>query len=261
VSGDVWDPGQYERFAAERRQPFVDLLALVEPVPRGRVVDLGCGTGELTAELHRHTGARETLGIDSSSAMLEQAASRVGDGLRFERSDISAFPATNGRWDVIFANASLHWLPDHPALLARLANVLAPGGQVAVQVPANDDHPSHTLARELGAEMGVEPAARAGAVLTPEAYAELLHELGFDAQHVRLQVYGHVLDTSTDVVEWTSGTLLTEYRRALDAVAYERFVAEYRRRLQKALGDRRPYFYAFRRILLWARAPSGSEPR
>ena len=49
ASTDTWDPDTYHRFQAERRQPFDDLLALVEPVPSGRVVDLGCGTGELTA--------------------------------------------------------------------------------------------------------------------------------------------------------------------------------------------------------------------
>ena len=71
---DAWDPGQYERFAAERAAPFHDLLSLVRPVPGGRVVDLGCGGGELTAQLHRRLEAGETLGLDSSPAMLERAA-------------------------------------------------------------------------------------------------------------------------------------------------------------------------------------------
>lgn len=65
---DAWDPVQYERFAAERRAPFDDLLGFVAPCPGGRALDLGCGTGELTRELHRHLGARETLGVDRSPA-------------------------------------------------------------------------------------------------------------------------------------------------------------------------------------------------
>ena len=67
-----WDPDQYERFKAERTRPFWDLLALVQPVPGGRVVDLGCGTGELTKELHRVLDASEPVGVDNSSAMLER---------------------------------------------------------------------------------------------------------------------------------------------------------------------------------------------
>ena len=68
-----WDPAQYERFRDERSQPFFDLLALVRPADAMRVVDLGCGTGELTREMHRRLGATETLGVDSSEAMLSKS--------------------------------------------------------------------------------------------------------------------------------------------------------------------------------------------
>src|SRR5438128_1653578 len=83
-----WNPGQYERFAAERSQPFFDLLALIEGQGHERVADLGCGTGALTLELHRHLQAATTVGIDSSPAMLEQAREVWADGLRFELGDI-----------------------------------------------------------------------------------------------------------------------------------------------------------------------------
>src|SRR5919201_301947 len=74
---DAWDPDRYRRFAGERSAPFWDLLDLVRPVPGGRVVDLGCGSGELTAELHRALAAAETLGLDSSAAMLARARPRL----------------------------------------------------------------------------------------------------------------------------------------------------------------------------------------
>jgi len=86
---DAWDPGQYDRFAAERRQPFVDLLALCRPVPGGTIVDLGCGPGGLTVELHRALGAAHTTGIDLSAAMLAEARERweeeYGDPARLLR--------------------------------------------------------------------------------------------------------------------------------------------------------------------------------
>lgn len=254
---DTWDPDQYRRFATERRRPFDDLLGLVRPVPGGRVVDLGCGTGELTAELHRRLGAAATVGIDSSAAMLEQAASQTGAGLRFELGELASWKPVEPV-DVVFANASLQWVPDHPALLASLVAGLAPSGQIAFQVPANHDHPAHTVAAELGAELGLTPVGPAASVLAPERYATVLYELGLGVQHVRLQVYGFELPAAGDVVEWTKGTLLTGYRAQLDADAYDRFEADYRQRLNDRLGDQRPYFYAFKRILAWAR--QGTPP-
>jgi trans-aconitate methyltransferase len=91
-------------------------------------------------------------------------------------------------------------------------------------------------------------------VLAPERYAEVLDELGFREQHVRLQVFGHHLEATDGVVEWTKGTAQLRAHRAMDEDTYEhRFLPEYRRRLVATLGDRRPYFYAFKRILFVAR--------
>ena len=257
---DAWDPGQYERFAAERRRPFVDLLAMCRPVPGGSIVDLGCGPGDLTVELHRALGAARTCGIELSPAMLEQARQRHGDveGVTFEEGDLSTW--SGPPVDLVAASASLHWAPDHPALLGRLRRGIVAGGQLAFQVPANFSHVSHTLARVVAAEEpfatalgGDLPTDRGDEVLAPEAYAQILYELGASEQIARLEVYGHRLDSSAEVVEWVKGTLLTPYRRRLDEAMYARFVDRYRERLLDELGDVRPYFYPFRRILCWAR--------
>jgi trans-aconitate 2-methyltransferase len=74
-----------------------------------------------------------------------------------------------------------------------------------------------------------------------------------------MQVYGHELASSADVVEWVRGTLLTDYESRMPAELYERFVERYRERLLEAIGDRRPYFYAFKRMLLWARTPGSAQ--
>ena len=242
-----WDVDQYERFKEERAQPFRDLVALIDPRPNMRIVDLGCGTGELTRFLHEHLSAAETLGIDSSPSMLSKATPSAN--LHFQLGDIGSFTADKP-FDLIFSNAALHWLPDHEALFTRLVSLLAPNGQLAVQMPANHDHPSHRIAAELATSFGIEP--RRVNVLPPENYAALLHRLGFTRQHVRLQVYGHVLPSTADVVEWTKGSTLTPYREALSADRYNEFLAEYTTRLVNTLGDERPYFYTFKRVLLRA---------
>ncbi len=256
---DTWDPETYARFADQRARPFFDLLDLVAPIPDGRGVDLGCGTGELTAELHRRTGAAETLGIDSSEAMLAKAAPHTGGGLQFERGDIAAFAPTQP-YDLVFSNAAFHWVPDHPALLARLTKVLKSGGQLAFQVPDNFDHPSHRAAEEVAS---VEPFASAlgGSVhprnvLAPEAYAAILDRLGYSEQIVRLQVYGHRLDSREDVVAWVEGSLLSEYRRRLSSALYTLFLQCYRDRLFAMLPDERPLFFTYRRILVRAHRPA-----
>jgi trans-aconitate 2-methyltransferase len=244
-----WDPTQYERFKDERALPFHDLVALIERRPRMRVVDLGCGTGELTRALHENLAAEETIGIDSSETMLLKSNSFDSEVLHFQRGKIEGFVADRP-FDLVFSNAALHWIGDHVRLFTRLAALLAPHGQIAVQMPANHDHPSHRIAAELAASFGIEP--RTVNVLLPERYASLLHHIGFARQHVRLQVYGHVLPSTRDVVEWTKGSTLTPYREALADERYEEFLAQYTERLVKQLGEHRPYFYTFKRVLLWA---------
>jgi trans-aconitate 2-methyltransferase len=216
---------------------------------------LGCGTGELTRVLHQTLQASDTLGLDSSAAMLAKSEGLAGGGLHFERRDISEF-AGQDAYDLIFSNAALHWLQDHESLLEKLTRALKPSGQIAVQVPANDDHPTHIVAAQLARRSPFNEAMqgyeRHWPVLKPEAYAALLHRLGYTKQHVRLQVYGHLLDARDGVIEWVKGTLLTDYEKRMPAELFARFMREYRELLFKQLDDARPYFYPFKRILFWA---------
>jgi trans-aconitate 2-methyltransferase len=252
---DPWNPDQYAKFLHERERPFHDLLALVKPRERMRVVDLGCGTGRLTKLLHERLNARETVGLDRSARMLESA--RGGEpvpGLRFEVADIEAFSDDIG-YDLILSNAALHWIDDHDALFGRLTAGLRAGGQLAVQLPAMHDDASHMVAAELIRISPFKSASggwqRSQPVLAPDAYARLLFDLGFADPVVRLIVYPHVLASADDVVEWMKGTLLAEYSRHLAPDVFERFVGEYRRRLVARTGDARPFFFPFKRILMW----------
>jgi trans-aconitate 2-methyltransferase len=89
-------------------------------------------------------------------------------------------------------------------------------------------------------------------VLCVERYSELLHRLGYARQHVRMQVYGHLLPSSADVVEWVRGALLTHYEALLSPDRFADFLDVYRARLAEVLGERAPYFYTYKRVLLWA---------
>lgn len=251
-----WNPAQYERFSNERTRPFLDLLAMVAPVPGGRVVDLGCGTGELTRMLHEHTGAAETVGVDSSETMLAKSTQFAGAGLRFEQGTLETYRA-GAPFDVVFSNAAYQWVPGHVALIPGLTALVAPGGQFAFQVPANDDHASHVVAREVAAEEPYRSALggyeRTWPVMPPEWYAETLDALGFAAVNVRMQVYGHHLESTAAVVEWVKGTYLTYYARRMPAELYESYLVRYREALLSRLGERSPFFYTYKRILVHAR--------
>jgi trans-aconitate 2-methyltransferase len=257
---DHWNPAQYERFRAERSQPFFDLLAMVRARPGMVVADLGCGTGELTRQLHDRLAAAHTLAIDSSAKMLAQSEPFAGNGLSFRRQEIEDF--ANGaeddseRFDVIFSNAAIQWVDDHPGLLAKLARRLNIGGQLAIQMPANDDHVTHeaarTVARSAEFRDVISGWERQRRVAPPQDYATLLFRLGFAEQHVRVQVYPHVLASREEVIEWVRGTLLTDYQRRVPSEIWDKFLDAYRAELFRHVPDERPFFYPFKRVLMWA---------
>ena len=116
---------------------------------RLKVVDLGCGTGELTRRLADSLPESEVLGLDSSPQMLAKADSVKRAGLTFELGDQATL---SGSWDLIFSNAALQWSENHRQLIGHLYGRLAPGGQIAVQVPSNHTHISHRLIIETAQE-------------------------------------------------------------------------------------------------------------
>ncbi len=258
-----WNPEQYRRFATERAQPFHDLLALIEPGSIERAVDLGCGPGELTALAAQQFDVGEMIGIDNSQAMLDRAVEHTSDSVSFRHGDIGAWKSP-ADFDLVLAAASLQWVPDHIDVMTRWAAALRPGGQIAIQVPANAAMPAHVVARRIAEREPyrslfgpsgppIDPVE--AYVLEPEEYAQALYDLGFERQHVRLQVYPHVLPSSRDVVEWVRGTTLTRFEKCLHPAEFEPFVAAYETELLEVLGDHRPHFFPFRRILMWARLP------
>jgi trans-aconitate 2-methyltransferase len=217
-----------------------------------KVVDLGCGTGELTRRLADALPGSDVLGIDRSSAMLANATQYARERLRFAEGDIAGL---EGQYDLIFSNAALQWLDNHEHLFPWLWSHLRPGGQLAAQLPANHDHPSHRLALELATS---EPfrqffpeGGRDSPVLPPEAYAQMLFDLGGTEITAMLKVYSHVLEDADAILEWVKGTLLTFYLERLPKPYRAQFVERYHHELRRRFRQK-PVFYGFKRILLSA---------
>jgi trans-aconitate 2-methyltransferase len=251
---DPWSPNQYNKFEKQRDIPFYDLLKLVIPNEGMSIVDLGCGTGKLTKVLHDKLLAKKTLGIDSSSEMLRESVQCSAPKLDFALMDMREYKPDE-KVDLIFSNAAMQWVPDHFTLITRLSEFLAKNGQLAIQIPANNESPTHVIASELGRQspykehlngLGAHPF-----VLPIEEYSKLLYDLGFKEQIVRMQVYPHVLESVESVIEWVKGSLMTYYRSQLPKELYDSFLSQYSERVHQFFGEKKPLFYPFKRILIW----------
>jgi trans-aconitate 2-methyltransferase len=251
----TWDPDRYLTYADERGRPFVELISRIDAASPRRVVDLGCGPGNLTALLAARWPGATVTGLDSSAEMIE-AARRDVPGIAFEVADLRAWQPPDPV-DVLVSNATLQWVPGHLDLLPSLAGAVAPGGWFAFQVPGNFDEPSHTIRRDLA----VEPAfaAHTAGVAVPDShdpadYYDALAGLGctVDAWET---TYLHVLSGPDPVFTWVSGTGARPTLQALPAYLRPRFEAEFKARLAAAYPARADgtVLLPFRRVFVVAR--------
>jgi len=250
-----WNPDRYHQFQTQRSAPFYDLLKLLDVRKNLRVVDLGCGTGNLTRELANMLPDSDVVGIDSSPQMLARANEVVRDGLHFEQADQTEL---QGQWDLIFTNAALQWSEDHKELIPYLFDKLAPNGQLLVQVPSNHGGPSHRIIKDVAGREPFHTAldgwTRRSPVLSLEEYASLLFHC--DAKEIAVfeKIYPHVLEDSEAVLEWISGTALVPYFERLGQLK-DQFIETLRSELNAVMPGS-PVFYPFRRTLFSGRKGS-----
>jgi trans-aconitate 2-methyltransferase len=251
----MWDAQQYLRFGGERARPFFDLIAQIGATGPGYVADLGCGPGNLTQVLARRWPDAEVVGVDNSAEMITAATADAGPGtggrLAFVLDDVRDWrPARSP--DVLVCNAVLQWVPDHHGLLLRWADLLAPGGWLAFQLPGNFDQPHHVIIRELAGSArwrdllaGAELNRQAG---DPEEYAELLARPGYDVDAWETS-YVHILPGENPVADWVKGTALRPVLAALDAEQAAAFLREYAELVRQAYKPR-PFgtLFPFRRV-------------
>ncbi|HEY2620226.1 MAG TPA: methyltransferase domain-containing protein [Acetobacteraceae bacterium] len=211
-SAAVWDPTQYLRFAGERLRPALDLLAQVPLDAPARVVDLGCGAGNVTAILKQRFTEADVVGMDSSAAMLEQARATVPD-CRFEQADFFRWQPPDAP-DLIYSNAALQWVDRHPTLFPRLLSCLAPGGVLAIQMPAMHDTPLRRMPLEIA---GSEPwtqwlsgVVSAPDILSPTEYWDLLRPHAASLEMWQT-TYMHALSGENAVMQWASGSSLRPF--------------------------------------------------
>ena len=262
----MWDPAKYLDYSDLRARPFHDLIARIPATSARRVVDLGCGPGNLTADLPKRWPGAVLEASDSSPEMVAAARARGVDAQVLDVRDWTPRPDT----DVVVSNAVLQWVPGHQDLLRRWAGQLPAGAFLAVQVPGNFGAPSHRVTRGLAGSP--EWSSRLGTLVlreevdllevdladvTPHAYAELLADEGcaVDAWET---TYLQRLSGERAVLEWITGTALRPVRAALDDVEWAAFRDQLAPLLDAAYPPRPDgtTWFEFRRIFVVAQTPS-----
>ncbi len=223
----MWDPAKYLAFGDHRARPFHDLVGRIAAEKPRRVVDLGCGPGNLTVTLGRRWPEAALEASDSSPEMVAAARERGIDAEVVDVNDWKPQPDT----DVLVTNAVLQWVPGHAALLSRWARELPDGAWLAMQVPGNFSSASHTTIRAVAgrprwqrelAELALrEPLA----VLEPAGYADVLVAAGCEVDAWET-TYLQRLSGPDPVLEWVTGTALRPIRAALDEDNWQEFRAE-----------------------------------
>lgn len=253
-----WDPEVYERYKAYRDRPALDLLLRLPAglAPR-EIWDLGCGTGEHAALLaRRHPGAR-VHGLDSSSAMLDEARARDA-AIDWRLGDIAAFDLRPV--DLIFTNAALQWLPDHAALFPRLAGLLAPAGVFACQIPIAYESRHHAVLREVAEAGPWAPLTREARVIQPTpSMADYHRWLSGPCDDIDIwsATYLHALTGPDPVIDWMGGTALRPYLDVLtDQALRQAFLDELKARMTAAFppGPDGTTLFPFARLFMVARA-------
>ncbi|MSP02868.1 MAG: methyltransferase domain-containing protein [Acetobacteraceae bacterium] len=256
ITSSTWDPAQYLKFSNERLRPALDLLSQIPLETAKNVVDLGCGTGSMTTILKQRFASAAVLGVDGAETMLAKARAAAPE-CRFEQGDFATWtPAAPP--DLIFSNAALHWITNHETVFPRLLSLLAPGGILAVQMPAMHDAPLRALQNEIAQTdpwpslLGETGYARG--LLPVETYYDVIRPR-VTSLDLWETTYLHVLTGPDAVTEWAAGSSLRPFLDKLPADRAAEFRAAYSAALRPHY-PRRPdgtTLLPFKRLFLVAR--------
>ncbi|MBI2683768.1 MAG: trans-aconitate 2-methyltransferase [Acidobacteriales bacterium] len=220
----TWDANLYLKFSDERARPCADLIARIALENPTHIVDLGCGPGNSTEQLHQRWPRAEVLGLDSSAEMLCEARKNHPDW-KWEQADLAAWkPART--YDLIFSNATLHWVKDHARILPQLFAHVAPGGALAVQMPQHNTSPAHRAMVDVSREPEWAPALdQARQTITIENagfYYDVLSPL---ASRLDLweTTYHPEMENAEAVLTWMRGSGMRPYLEAFSAEQQKRF--------------------------------------
>lgn len=212
----MWNPEQYSKFEKERTLPSYDLSNAIVHNNVKNIIDIGCGIGNSTAVLKEKFPNAEVTGADNSDSMLLSARKNHPD-INFVKIDVSDLSKVNERYDVVFSNACIQWVPDHKNLLRNMMGLLNGGGVLAVQIPLQYKHPMHRIIQETAKSekwFGKLNDIRPFYILTESEYFDILSRLS-DNFRIWETVYFHTMPSHQAIIEWYKGTGLRPFLEQL----------------------------------------------
>lgn len=142
---------QYSKFERERTIPALDLVNAIEVSGVQSILDEGCGPGNSTAVLKKRFPDAHIIGVDNSDDMLASAQKKHPD-LAFRKVDVpNELDEIGQKFDIVFSNACLQWIPNHTELLRKLMSLVNDGGVLAVQMPSQEKLPLRKLVQDVAA--------------------------------------------------------------------------------------------------------------
>ena len=232
VTDQQWDPAEYDRTARFVSDLGAPVLALLDPQPGERILDLGCGDGALTEVLVQR-GA-EVVGVDASPAMVDGARAR---GLDARCVDGHALDF-DGEFDAVFSNAALHWMREPDDVLAGVARALRPGGRFVAELGGHGCVAAVTVALVAALDRrGIDGAARNPWYFpTAAGYRERLERAGFVVRSIELIPRPTILPG--DIRDWLT-TFAQPFLAAVPATDRGDVLDETAARLRPVLCDER----------------------
>lgn len=185
MSAMIWDATLYDKQHHFVSDYGADVLQWLNPRPGEDILDVGCGTGQLAAQIAA-SGA-EVFGIDGSADMIATAKANYGS-IGFEVVDAAQLPY-QALFDAIFSNATFHWIENQSALTEGLFNSLKPGGRLVAEFGGKGNVKSITDAITTAAEqLGLANKVISNFWFFPSisVYTTLLESKGFEVEQVWL---------------------------------------------------------------------------
>ena len=232
-----WQPIQYLKYRNERTQPTVDLVNRIDIRNIKRIIDIGCGPGNSTAILKSRWSEADVYGVDNSSNMIEKAKSEnpdIGWLMMDALNDLSSL----GKFDIVFSNAALQWMPGHEKLIPKLFNMLQDNGVLAVQVPCVKDLPVYSEIQRIIKLPKWRDFFKAPPVypkhFTFNHYYDIICNLT-DSIEIWQTDYIHIMSSHADILEWYKGSGLRPFLDMLpDTAMKEAFCGDYLDGISKA---------------------------
>ena len=250
-----WNSGQYLKFKNQRTQPAVDLAKRISGISPHKVLDIGCGPGNSTAVLKSVFPSAHIVGIDNSENMIAKARSANPD-LRFELMSVDDICNSNTKYDAIFSNACLQWVPDHKKVLPMLFDRLNENGVMAIQMPINTEEPLFIIITEIvNEEKWNFPSSlhEQNRTLSGSEYFDIIYPLT-DTFDIWETTYYHDMPSVNAMIEWVKGTRLLPYIQSLNETKAAQLIDEIKQKAVRVYKTQENgnIIFRFRRLFITA---------